>query len=928
MRRIPVVVVTLLALMLSLNAFAQTTTANVRGKVTNESGNVIPKAEINAVSTSSGFVHTVNADSNGSYLLGGLTPGTYNLVVAAPGYEPKSQDLTVLVGQTLDVNLRLTPTAVLTESITVVGNQLVDTRTSEIATNVTPQQIENLPQNDRNFLNFANLAPGVRMSSNPESKKVSAGAQPADQVNVFIDGVSFKNDVLPGGISGQENSRGNPFPQNAVQEFRVLTQNYGAQYDHASSAVISAITKSGGNQFDASVFAFYQPKRWVAETPFQFPGTLTSNPDYRRYQTGVSAGGPIIRDRLNYFFSYEGNDEHTTRNVTVGNPQYLNQFAQYQGTFGSPFRSNLAFGKISLQPMKNQLADFSGSYRKERDIRDFGGQTSFESATNIKNWVYNSTFRHLWNSSNALNQASLSWQKYGWNPSPTTPTPGLNYIGIIRIGGNSTYQNFEQRRIELRDDYTFAGFNMGGAHTLQAGGNLDFLRYKVTKYQCGNPEYRFRSDISFDFPFEACFGGGNPTLSDSNREYGLYGQDNWVVNPHLNLNLGLRWDYESNMLNKDFVTPAAIVAGLTGRVDSSYFSTGDNRPGYKKAIQPRLGFSYDIFADSKSVVFGGAGRYYDRLFYNATFDERFRRQFSVFTFRFSADGLPRDNNPTIKWDPKYLTPAGLAELVAISGGEVYMLSNKTQPQHSDQWNIGYRQALGTWQGAVSYNSVRSSHGFSWQWAGGQCCLTAPGYGATLISEDAKRTWYDGIYLTLDRPYTSQARWGAHVAYTHGKATQNGGIDTFGLDYPTVEDFPRYITPGTERDRIVASGIFGLPFDVRFSTLINLGSGAAREMHDFSRGFGPGQGRPFGGTLYPEKTNGFADRSVDFRLEKRFNVVRGTSVGLIGEVFNAFNFHNYGCLNNFLPPEGNPTLGQPTCVINLGRRFQVGLRFDI
>jgi hypothetical protein len=450
----------------------------------------------------------------------------------------------------------------------------------------------------------------------------------------------------------------------------------------------------------------------------------------------------------------------------------------------------------------------------------------------------------------------------------------------------------------------------------------------VTKYQCGNPEYRFRSDISFDFPFEACFGGGNPTLSDSNREYGVYGQDNWVVNPHLNLNLGLRWDYESNMLNKDFVTPAAIVQGLTGRVDSSYFSTGSNRDGYKKAFQPRLGFSYDIFADSKSVVFGGAGRYYDRLFYNATFDERFRRQFSVFTFRFSADGAPRDGNPTFKWDPKFLTPAGLAELVALSGGEVFMLSNKTQPQHSDQWNIGYRQTLASWQGSVSYSSVRSEHGFSWQWAGGKCCLTAPGYGATLISEDAKRTWYDGIYLTLDHPYTSQARWGVHVAYTHGKATQNGGIDTFGLDYPTVGDFPRYITPGTERDRIVASGIFGLPFDVRFSTLINLGSGAAREMHDFSRGFGPGQGRPFGGTLYPEKTSGFADRSVDFRLEKRVNVLRGTSVGLIGEVFNAFNFHNYGCLNNFLPPEGNPTLGQPTCVINLGRRFQVGLRFDI
>ena len=107
---------------------------------------------------------------------------------------------------------------------------------------------------------------------------IASDAQPAEQTNVFIDGVSFKNDVLQGGLVGQDSSRGNPFPQNAVQEFRVITQNYSAQYEKASSAIITAVTKSGGNDFHGQVFDFYQPKAWVSQLPkgFQY-STLTTN---------------------------------------------------------------------------------------------------------------------------------------------------------------------------------------------------------------------------------------------------------------------------------------------------------------------------------------------------------------------------------------------------------------------------------------------------------------------------------------------------------------------------------------------------------------------------------------------------------------------------------------------------------------------------
>jgi Carboxypeptidase regulatory-like domain/TonB dependent receptor len=922
---------------LAVPAVAQTSTATIHGKVTNEQGTALGGAKIDAVGTASGFVTSITAGTDGSFQLGGLTPGEYVIAVSAPGFEVRSETLTVLVGQNLALVFVMTPTAVLNESITVSGEQLVETKNPEAATNVTTRQIENLPQDDRNFLNFAALAPGVRLSRDPLRKTIAADAQPSEQTNVFIDGVSQKNDVLMGGLVGQDSSRGNPFPQNAVQEFRVITQNYSAQYEKASSVIITAVTKSGGNAFHGQLFDFYQPKAWVAPLPqnFQF-STLATNQDYYRNQPGLSIGGPLIKDKLHFFLSYEGVDEHATTPVSLGNAAFADQFGQFTGVFPAPFRSNLGFGKLSWQPADNQVVDWTGTYRREHETRDFGGgNVSFQSATDLKNWVYGSVLRHQWNSSAALNQASLSWQDYAWNPTPTNPNlVGLNYQGVIRIGGNSTTQKFDQRRIELRDDFSFIGPKWQGDQSIQVGANLDFLRYNVDKSLFGNPEFEFRidpaNDLSFAQPFEAQFGFGNPRRSSNNQEYGVYGQDNWAVNSHLTVTVGLRWDYETHGLDTSYVTPANIVAGLQGKVDPSYFSTGTERSQFLDAFQPRLGFSYDLRGDAKSVIFGGAGRYFDRLFLNATLDERYRLQFPVYRIEFSPDGRIRDGAPTIPWNPSYLSAAGLSALIAQGSThpEIYLLNNNTKPPYSNQWDLGFRQALGSWFGSVSYNGVRGYRGFTWLSASGLCCAAlVPGFGNVIISDPhGKRYWYDGIYLALDRPYLNW--WGAHIAWTHGIATQTGN-DLFSLDWPSAASYPRHEVEGTERDRIVANAIVGLPWDLHFATNLSFGTGPATNVLDFSQGFSLQDRqitRPFSQSIRPPQTWGFADRSIDFRLEKDVRIST-VSVGLIGEIFNAFNWASYGCLNNFIGPGGNPSFGQPGCVTNLGRREQVGLRLN-
>jgi outer membrane receptor protein involved in Fe transport len=937
------------ALLLAATTLAQTsTTATLRGKVTNDAGSPVANAEINAVNTATGFVKTVTSRSDGAYSLAGLSPGTYNLVVAATGFEPRSQTLTVLVGQSLELDFRVSATAVLKESITVVGNQAVETRTSEIATNVTTQQIENLPQDDRNFLNFAALAPGIRLSKDPFRKTFAGDAQDAEQTNIFIDGVSTKNDILQGGTTGQDSSRGNPFPQSAVQEFRVITQNYSAQYDHASSAIITAVTKSGGNDFSGSAFTYYQPKQWVSATKknFQF-STLTTNTSYHRTQPGISFGGPIIKDHLHFFVTYEGDDEQATTPVAVSIPKYASQFSQFTGRFDSPFKSHLAFGKLSWQSAKNQVVDFSANYRREHETRDFGGTTSFESATDVRNWVYGATVRDQWNNGSALNEASASLQRYGWDPTPINQglvgklyfAPG--FATAFRTGGNSTLQKFDQRRLEFRDNYNFAPMDMHRVHNFQIGGNFDLMHYNVNKSLNGNPLYKFidnpANGQTFAQPFEVDYGIGNPILKISNNEYGIYGQDTWTVNPNLTLNLGLRWDYESHMLDENYVTPANIVAALKGKsfpfdgrtisIPDEYFSTGSERKPYKKEYQPRFGFAYDINGDGKSVVFGGWGKYYDRLFLNSTLDERFRLQFPVYRFAFSSDGHPG----TIKWNDAYGTPAGLQGLIAqgATHPEIYLLSNNTRPPYSTQYNIGFRHAFGDWLGSASYDAVRAKRGITYVAASGTCCgAFAPGYNAVIINDPVgKSFWYDGESLTLDRPYTGgEHGWGARFTYTHAKAMQNGN-DLFSLDLPSAAAYAKHPVEGSEPNHFSATGIFGIPWDMRFSTNITIGSGGAKPITDFSKGFSLAGRLATGvknGAKYPK--NGFRD--VDFRLQKDLKAYAGTSVTLIAEVFNAFNFTNYGCLNDFVGDNNDrSTLGQPSCVVSLGRREQVGLRVN-
>ncbi len=931
---------------------AQSTTATITGTVS-DAGGVLPGATVTARSTQSGFSTEVVTEGDGTFALAGLRPGSYEITVGLSQYKPQTRVVQVLVGQTVTANFRISPDLLVVESVQVVGDRLVETRTPEVATNVTEEQIRYLPQSTRNFLNFAALAPGVRVSDNETRKEISAGALAANQTNVFIDGVSYKNDVIEGGVVGQDASRGNPFPQNAVQEFQVLTQNYKAEYEKASSAIITAVTKSGGNRFSGEVFSLYQDKNLVQNEQVVRVGSVFElrdvepKPTYDRWQWGASLGGPIIQNKAQFFGSYEENRQNRDALVTRGTatgapPALLAQLNAYEGVFESPFREKLLFVKGSAQPRAGQQVEVTYNLRNETDIRGFGTQSSFEAAENVRNRVHSVLGKwQIATGGSWLNEAYVSYQRYRWNPVPLNDSlVGLNYQGLLRIGGRDTEQLFVQQRFALRDDHS-RFFKWRGSHAAKIGGLLSFNDYEVRKEFTGNPVFQFRSQENWAFPFEARYGAGDPDLSASNVQAGFFAQDDWSVTSRLTINLGVRWDYESDMLNNDYVTPDAVRAATAPFVDANrYFTDGDDRPPFYGAWQPRLGFSYDLTGNGGTVAFGGWGRYYDRVLYNYTLDERFRLQYAVRTFRFSADGSPRDGNQTIAWDPSYLSIAGLQGLIArgvAPNPEVFLIANDTEPPVSDQFSLGVRQRVGPMVVSASYSGIRSRNGFTFLFgnrrADGTCCQGIPGFSNILISSDEKRAWYDALYFQAEKPLGGDTfRWGYSLTYTLGRAEQNGG-DLFSLDFPTVAQYPRYPTSTDERHRVVTTGIVGLPWDFFLSTLITLGSGTPYNVDDQSRGGGPNERRFQRNAGRPEQfgfilPDAWAYRSVDLSLEKQFRVGGTQRVSLRFEGVNIFSFDNFSNYDGFIAtlPNVNPSFGMPRSVIDPGRRLQFGLRY--
>ena len=562
----------------------------------------------------------------------------------------------------------------------------------------------------------------------------------------------------------------------------------------------------------------------------------------------------------------------------------------------------------------------------------------------------------------------VDYSRFRRNPSPAFPgLPAREFILASNsplIGSDLSTQDFIQKRLGLRDDVTWTGFHAGGDHVFKAGASFDFVKYNVIKDNNGTPHFKYNSvqdgqTYNYTTPFQLEYGTGDPTLNTNNNQIGAYLQDDWSPTSRLTLNLGIRWDYESHMLNYDYVTPQRVVDTLT-RYNSQfprpldlsrYISTGSERKPYYKAFQPRVGFSYAVDKENRTTVFGGFGIYYDRALFDLyAVDEKLKLSHPTFTVRFA----PRGQAPgagQVAWNDSYLTAskATLDALVHTSGTpEAWLIDSKTKPPKSRQWNLGVRQVVSQFAISATYAGVRGVDqlGLSWAQFGlnpnGSCCVSfnlgAHGFSNFIYSTNDKKTWYDALLLQVDRPYRREAvnrfGWGAGLTYTYAVRSVQGA-DGLGddLDFPNSEGIPKH-PANDEKHRIVGNWIMDLPFayGIQFSGIVTLGGKYKQDVGCNAR-FCPADGTNTyerGAFTVPGT---FPYRNVDLRLRKDLPTLSRTTLGLTVDVFNAFNRANFGgydtgsrtiVVNGVRVP--NPHFGLPGNVVSDGRRFQIGAEY--
>jgi hypothetical protein len=969
---------------------AQNTTGTVRGTVTGSSGVGVADAQISARNVETGVVRNTLSRDAGTYVLAGMVPASYEMTVRRIGSSAVTRRIVVQIGATQVQNFSLEDRAQQLQSVVVTASPSVETRTSEVATNVTQGQINKLPTPSRNFLDLAQLAPGVTVTEdrvNGNSRTVSAGGQAASSMNLFIDGTSFKNDLTQGGIAGQDASRGNPFPRSAVQEYRVIAQNFKAEYQKAASAVIVATTRSGGNTWSGSALVGYQNKSLVGLDSFQRkdqhladsiavasgkPSTF-AKPDYSRTLTALTIGGPIIQDKLHFFGSYEGNVQNRANRVNftatpTGFPALDTvNFAQYNGNFQSPFRENLWFGKLSDAINDRSSAELSVSYRNETDIKDFGSQTAYTTATNNHNYNTVAQLKHSYFVGPWLNEAKVDFSRFHRGFAPTNADAArrrYNYgSGDAFIGSATSTQEYIQNRLGFRNDLTYTGFQLAGEHVFKGGFSVDHLLYDVNKDNGGTPEFHYtqtansgNGNQAFNYatPFELAYGTGDPKLKANNNQIGAYVQDDWTPTQRLTLNLGVRWDYETNMLNSDYVTPQQYVDTLR-RYNNNllipldlnrYISTGNNRRNFKGAFQPRLGFSYAVDQANRTTVFGAWGLYYDRIPFDVAIDEKLKITHPNYVIGFAPRGVAPANGQ-VAFQDSYLT-ADKATLDAfakqVGVPEVWLIDNQYKVPKTTQWNLGIRHLFDQFSAAISYAGQRGVDQFTLNLANvglnpdGSCCYGfsppafqwAPhGIQNVIFSTNDAKTWYDAVSLQLDRPYSrpslEQFGWGAGLTYTYAKRFLQG-VDNLGdtFAFPTTYTIPKHVS-NDERHRVVANWITDVPvlFGIQWSGLLTLGGkqtfdvGCKRFCNNYTAG-----GFTVPGT--------FPYQNVDTRLRKDLPHFgrTATSVGLTLDIFNALNHDNLGCYgdnlgNGFNVNGSNKNFGLANCTVSDARRYQLG-----
>ena len=604
-------VLALTALLLSAPAAAQVGgAANIAGVITDESGAALPGVTVTITNTATGRAQTLVTGGEGRYRAVALQPGPYEVAAELQGFAAVRRAITLVVGAdaALDVTLGV---AALAETITVSGEApLIEVAKSQPSSVITAAQLGALPVLSRNFLVLAQLLPGAApisraVSTLPRNGATKFGAVPDERYayTTQIDGGDVDDAIW-----------GHPtinLSQDAVAEFKVYRNQFDAQYGKATTAVVSVVTKSGTNRIGGTGYYFGRDKSLNARNAF-----ATTVPPFKQSRVGYSFGGPIVQNRTHHFTAYEGLFLNTADITSLPSN---NPFAsQENGTYAKRVRRRNFDARVDhrLSEAHNMYVryafDFYGDYaavKPERtldgglitlgsaDLNDFSRSHSLVAE---ENWIVSST------KVNTLRAHVLIHRLYA---TPTFTGQGISRPSFSWGQQQQSPQQFPRERVSITDAFLFSI----GKHDLNVGGEFTMGHYGFDAHHNEGGLWTFQTDVPFalnnpaTYPFQFTI-RNNGHYEHEGAQIAGYVSDTYRVAPRWTLNLGVRWDMDTNLRDNERI--AAMIADPQFAGIENFVSR--DRGNQYDAFQPRLGVTWDIRGDGTLVGRGGWGLYITR----------------------------------------------------------------------------------------------------------------------------------------------------------------------------------------------------------------------------------------------------------------------------------------------------------------------------
>lgn len=971
---------TILLLLTSAATFvlAQQPTATLTGVVTDSNGAIIQGATVTATHRATSLSRTTTTNADGLYFISGLPVGTYEVRISAPNFETKvtESDISVNVGQTVTLNGELKVGSLQVTTDLVGEMPVVDTNTSKVDAVISDREIGNLPLNGRNFLELALLTPGNTVAPNFDPTKtntvvISSAGQVGRGGNVMIDGTDNNDDVVGGSLLN--------ISQDAVKEFQVATNRFSAEHGRSASSIINVVTKSGTNEVHGSLSFFERHKRLQG-----LPATFDRSqpvPPFDRQQYSFTLGGPLVKNKLFAFGAIEYRDQDGA--VLVGIRDVPNRRIN-RGFAVAPLKDLLLNSRIDYLP--NDLDQFNFRYSFE-DV-DAVDSSKLDRAIGSASYLQNlkNRFHSLaagWSrviNRNVANNFTFSVNNFANTTDPVSGGRQLTFPSMLDGSSFRVPQATKQNRLQFSDNLTVIAGNqavkVGGEYqridsSLFLGvfldGRLEFVQDFAT-FDHNNDGQINDNDLLFAVTLRSQFPTQPLTLPNVDNSFlAAFVQDDWRVSRDLTLNLGLRYELDTNVKN------ISGVAGLNPLVAPFYNGT---RQADRNNFAPRVGFNYARF-NGRLSLHGGYGIYYDRVVLELITLERGLDGRALPIAVQAGNAFQDQNGNPIFLDmnghfvpgaPTFQNPFTGFILPGAGASGINIIDNRLQNPMIQQSNLGLQ-----WEFAEDM-VLRADylHNFGTHFIIGRNIgvVNNPVVGGpdrVVNLESSVNFHYDGLLLSVEKRFGK--RFGFRSGYTFSKALNyanddqipfsNGPINSNNLQ---LEYGP---TPNDQRHRFTFAGTVELPYGFRLSPMLTLASGVPMDIIlPSGQSRVPELQRNAGGRLFKTaaQLNAFltqlnagrppADRlplapanarfndsfsSVDLRFSKTFTFSERFRLEPIVEVFNLFNTTNilgvsntnYSGFGNVL---GTPSFGQPITtaggVFGSGgpRAFQIAGRF--